>query len=149
MNLNGPATAVRKGTRNAYTIVEVIVSVAVLAIVMAGAYRIIVQSANLSRSARNHYVAISIAKNRLEQLRALTFDDLELAEELKIRVNERGIPDANGIFLRTTAISDPYYNSRIVLVRVDCPRKYRRPDIRVDISTILMDQTLVLLGGGS
>ena len=90
------------------TLVEVVISTFLILMVMSGSYLLIVQSAELSRSSRRHYIAISLAKNRLERARNFQYNDLKLLSETDLTVNDNGNPDPNGRFRRTTLVDTNY-----------------------------------------
>lgn len=90
------------------TMVEVLISLFITVMALAGGYLIIVQSLELSRSARNHYIAVSIAKNRLERARNFEYSDLTLLAENNLVCDANGVPDPNGWFRRSTQINTNY-----------------------------------------
>jgi hypothetical protein len=87
------------------TLTEVVIATFLILLVMTSSYSLIVKSAELSRSARRHYIAISIAKNRLERARNFLYNDLKLMAETDLNVNDNGNPDPNGRFRRTTTVN--------------------------------------------
>jgi len=102
------------------TLVEVVIAIAVLALVMAGSYALVSRSAALSRAARNHYVATMIAFNRLERAKNFEYDDLPLMAESEVLVNDNGVPDTEGDFRRTTTVNTNYApNLTKIEVKVD------------------------------
>ena len=90
------------------TLTEVVIATALILTVMASSYVLIIQSAELSRSARRHYIAISLAKNRLERARNFLYNDLKLMAESDLTVNDNGNPDPAGRFRRTTVVDTNY-----------------------------------------
>ena len=107
------------------TLVEVMISVFLIVMVMGSSYMLVVKASELSRSARRHYVAISLAKNRLERARNFLYDDLKLLAESDLTVNDNGMPDPAGRFRRTTAVNTNYAaNLTEVIVTV----KIRNPN---------------------
>ena len=80
----------------------------VLTMVMGGAYSLVVQAAQMSRSARDHYVAVNLAKNRLERARNFQYGDLRLVGENNVVVDENGNPNTAANFRRTTAVTTNY-----------------------------------------
>ena len=94
--------------RRGMTLTEVVIATGLILIIMASSYVLIVQSAELSRSSRRHYIAISLAKNRLERARNFLYDDLKLMAESDLTVNDYGNPDPEGRFRRTTAVNTNY-----------------------------------------
>jgi Tfp pilus assembly protein PilV len=95
----------KRSSRSAFSMVEVIVSGFLIALVMAGAITLVARSMTLSRVARNHYVAISIWKNRLERARTLQYESLSLLAENNVVVDDNGTPAAGGSFSRTTTVN--------------------------------------------
>ncbi len=129
-----------------FTLAECMIALGVTLIVLVSASELLSINLYSIRTLDDRRACTDIAKNRIEALRSLTFADLQLAEELNIQVNEQGVPDTQRRFLRTTAISDPYYSSSIVLVRAKNIAKYRVYPILIDVTTILMDQNLITYG---
>ena len=87
-----------------FSLVEVIVSLFLIVLVLAGAYRMIISASQLSRTARNHYIAETLCKNRLERARNFDYRDLDLLEESSSVVDDAGYPDPSGWFSRTTTV---------------------------------------------
>jgi prepilin-type N-terminal cleavage/methylation domain-containing protein len=94
--------------KSGFTLIEVVVSAVLLTMVMAGTYKIITATASLNRVVRNHYVAVNLAKNRLERARNFPYADLSLLTESKVVVDDNGVPTTSGRFRRTTAINTNY-----------------------------------------
>ena len=88
-----------------FGMVEVVVSVVLLSLVVAGSYKLITQAARLNRTARNHYVAANLAKNRIEHARNYAFADLPLLRESKVLVNAQGATETAGPFRRSTLVN--------------------------------------------
>ena len=87
------------------TLVEVVVATFLMLLTMSGAYLMIIKSSELSRSSRRHYIAISLAKNRLERARNFFYSDLQLLSESDMIVDDNGTPDPDGKFKRTTEVN--------------------------------------------
>ena len=90
------------------TLTEVVIASFLILLVMTSSYSLIIKSSELSRSARRHYVAISLAKNRLERARNFLYNDLKLMAETDLNVNDNGNPDPEGRFRRTTTVNTNY-----------------------------------------
>ncbi len=90
------------------TITEVVIATFLILGVLSSAYLLIVKATELSRSARRHYVAISLAKNRVERARNFLYADLKLLAETDLTVDENGNPDPNGGYRRTTIVDTNY-----------------------------------------
>lgn len=92
-----------------FTLVEVLISLFLVVMVLGGSYGVIVRAQELTRAARNHYVAATIAKNRLERARNFQYDsNLMLLQESAIVVDDNGLPMADGWFQRQTIINTNY-----------------------------------------
>jgi prepilin-type N-terminal cleavage/methylation domain-containing protein len=90
------------------SLIEVVIAVLVLSLVLGGAYPLIVRAARLSRTARNHYVAVQLAQNRLERARTIAYSELPLLAESNLIVDETGAPTIAGRFRRTTVTTTNY-----------------------------------------
>ena len=112
------------------TLVEVLVAAAILSLVAVSVLFIFVQTVDMSGRVDYEYKATNIAKSRLERARRIIdtrgFDFLsELAESNKA-LNDDGVPDVNGNFIRTTTVTHPYNaNERLTRVSVDVYYTFR------------------------
>ncbi len=100
-----------------YTLVEVVVAMAILAIALAGIYRVMTVSMQTRQVALNHYVATVMANNQIERAKNLAFGNLSLLIEHERAVDELGTTDANGRYLRTTLI-EPVWGGESNLTRI-------------------------------
>ena len=90
------------------SITETLIALAIFAIFIAGAGRVILAHRKLTDKARMHYIAVNIAKNQIEQVRNMRrsdYDQISSMEEIDIPVDEDGVPDTSGVYRRTTTIS--------------------------------------------
>lgn len=94
--------------RRGFGLVEVMVSILLLSIVVAGAYGLITSAARLNRTSRSHYLAANMAKNRLENARNYRYEELPLLREDRVVVNDQGAPDTMGFFRRSTLVNTNY-----------------------------------------
>lgn len=92
-------------TRKGFTMIEVVIGLFLIVMVMAGGYLLIVRSSELSRAARNQYIAVTLCKNRLERARNFDLIDLHLLAEQDLVVDDNGAPAAGGTFARTTVVN--------------------------------------------
>ena len=121
MNVSGRA----RRSAGGFTLIESLIAMVVLAMVMGGAYTLIVQSAQLSRAARDHYVAVNLAKNRMERARNFQYSDLRLVAESNMIVDENGNPNTAANFKRTTVVTTNY-SANVTQVSVSVQiRNYR------------------------
>ena len=95
-----------------FTLVEVVVSIALVAIVMLSLVAAVVQFGILSRRTDQIYVSSYLAQRRIELLKKFDFDDLfPGADETDIRIDADGTMNVNGEYVRTTGVyttSSPY-----------------------------------------
>jgi hypothetical protein len=109
--------------RGGFTLVEAVISTMLLLLVIAGAYMLVVRSSALVRSGRNHYLAINIAKARIERARNFQYGDLPLLTETNVVVDDNGVPVSSGDFRRTTEVNTNYQpNLTLLTVNVDIRR---------------------------
>lgn len=92
-------------SRKGFTMIEVVIGLFLMVMVLAGGYLLIVRSAELSRAARNQYIAVTLCKNRLERARNFDLIDLHLLAEQDLAVDDNGAPMAGGTFARTTVVN--------------------------------------------
>lgn len=104
LQTQGESTVKDTSYKKGFTLVEALVSVALLGIVIAGSYVLMNRSAQLVRSARNHYLAINLGKNRIERARTMRYSDLTLLAEQNVIVDDNGVPFSAGDFRRTTIV---------------------------------------------
>lgn len=95
----------RAGTRSGATLVEALIAVALFAGFITGACKLIVAQRMLADTARAHYTAANIAKNRMELVRSFDFDQISSMSEDAVVIDEKGIPRTLGNFSRTTAVT--------------------------------------------
>lgn len=95
-------------SKNGFTLVEAIISTALLVMVIGGSYVLVDRSQALIYSARDHYVAVNISRARLERTRDFAYDQLLSLAESNIVVNDSGVPTSDGYFRRTTMVTPNY-----------------------------------------
>ena len=100
-----------------YSLLEVVVALAILGISLAGIYKVMTVSMQTRQVALNHYVATVMANNQIERAKNLAFGNLSLLAEDELRVDELGTTDANGRYLRTTTI-EPVWGGESNLTRI-------------------------------
>ena len=86
--------------------VEVMIALLVLGLAVAGMYRVAIMANRTSSQARNHYLAVNIAKNRLEQIKARDFSQIGRFVDSAVVVDMSGQPSLDGEFQRTTSVSN-------------------------------------------
>lgn len=115
--------------RQGFTLAEAVISTALLVLVIGGSYMLVSRAQGLIYSARNHYVAINIARARIERSRDFAYSQLPLMAENNIIVDDSGTPAQNGYFRRSTLIATNYIDLGGVL-RPGLTKVEVRVDIR-------------------
>lgn len=93
------------------TLVEVVVTIALIAIVIVSVVATVVQSATFSNRIDKVYTASYLAQRRIDLLKRFDFDEVPNAEETDIRIGADGTVDPDGDYIRTTGVytdSNPY-----------------------------------------
>ena len=116
------------GTRDGMTIVEVVIAVSIFAVCIAGMCALVKTARELSDRARDHYVAINIAKNRLERARTFEFDQLTtfIETDAPVDVSGNDISESSCQFQRTTTVSDVAVNLKEIQVTVEIRNRVTR-----------------------
>jgi len=102
-----------------FTLIEVVVAITILSIAIGGICMLGVLAKEASDKARDHYIAVNIAKNRIEGVQVFDYEQLDRLEESATVVDESGNPSSGGHFRRTTTVSNVKTNLREVVVTVD------------------------------
>ncbi len=108
------------------TLVEAVVAITLLVMVMGGAYALIAQTRYTLHAVRDHYLAVNIAKARLERARNFRYEDLHLLEEDRVRVDAYGSVDINGPFRRSTTVTLQGVSNDLTKVSVKIEIRDRR-----------------------
>lgn len=114
----------RSTHKTGFTLIEAVISTALLVLVIGGSYKLVGSSQALIYSARNHYVAINIARARLERVRNFPYDQLISLGENNIVVNGSGVPSSDGYFRRSTLVTTNV-PSQAGLTRIDVTTEIR------------------------
>lgn len=94
------------GSRDGLTLIEVAVAMFCFGIAISGMCLLTIATKESNDLARDHYVAVNLAKNRLERSHSYGFDQLGLFAESDVIVDESGRPDPNGHYRRSTIVSN-------------------------------------------
>jgi len=92
--------------RDGISIVEVVVALLCFSITITALTSLTLTAKESGDVARDHYVAVNLAKNRLERAKSFGFTQLSLFAESDVIVDNSGAPSPNGRFRRTTTISN-------------------------------------------
>jgi hypothetical protein len=122
---------VKAGVANSgFTLVEAVISAMLLALAIAGSYMLIAQTGRLIRGARNHYVAVNVAKSRVERARGFQYSDLWLLRETNLVVDYNGVPLSAGEYRRSTIVNTNY-QPNLTLVTVDVEMRNQKTQLFV------------------
>ena len=110
----------RAGARGGLTLVETLIALFILGFCAGGMVYLVVALKEVSDQARDHYTAVNLAKNRIEQAKALDWTQLPLMVEDGTVVDGQGDPDSDGRFRRSTVVDTTRTNLTefVVLVAV-------------------------------
>ena len=127
------------------TIVEIIISVILIAIVVVALFAALTQSAVFSKRIDLIYSASYIAQSRIDALKKLDFDQVDLSEETDVRVDEMGNIDANGKYMRSTEITTDFDgNSYLKKVKISVRRMKVNIDGTVDDPITFEGQPIIM-----
>lgn len=105
---------------NGATLVELMAAVAIFMIGITALMGVYLQSMTAARRTSLVYTAYTLARNHLESLKSVQFNDLPLAAETASLVNDDGVPDLNGSFIRSTTVGVNYSgDTNLTQVTVD------------------------------
>ena len=97
------------GNGKGITLVEVLVSVALVALVVSVVIAAVAQSAVNSKRLDMIYTASELARKRMDDLKALNFRDIpDRAPETNVVIDRYGAADPNGDYRRTTEIDEDW-----------------------------------------
>lgn len=89
-----------KRTKRAFTLVEAVIGMAVVALVLASIFQLQAYSLLVTESARNESRVTQMLQHQMENLRATRWDDfVNLEGQRVISVNKEGIPIADDSFV--------------------------------------------------
>jgi len=101
-----------------FGLVEAMVGIMVLVICVGGLAWMVVAAKSSSDQARDHYIAVNLAKNRIERGKTLDWDSLDMFESDEVVVDENGSADSEGNFQLTTAVTTVSTNLKEMAVTV-------------------------------
>jgi prepilin-type N-terminal cleavage/methylation domain-containing protein len=93
-------------SRSGLTLIEVIIAIAIFAVFVGGACAVVIAARQLNELARDRYIAVNLAKNRLERARTFPFDQLSSFDESNVQIDSVGDPSNNGNYRRSTTVSN-------------------------------------------
>lgn len=110
-------------TQKSITLTEVMVSIFLVSVTIGSILALMIQNMKMGQTIDYHYAAVNIAKSRMDRIRELRqdkgFNNLYTAAENNITVDRNGLPDSDGDFTRTTAVTANFDgNSNLTKVEV-------------------------------
>ena len=99
------------------TLVETLAAIAIFSIVLTGILNLAVGSMSTGRRAEFAYTSYNLAKNHLETLRSMPYSTLTNAMESDVYVDETGVADNEGYYIRSTTVA-PNYNGDANLIQL-------------------------------
>jgi Tfp pilus assembly protein PilV len=94
-----------RNSRSGTTLVESMMAVLLLGGAIGGACHLAVSAKCVSDQSRAKYQAVNIARNQLERIRLVGYDQMGHWSESKVRVDSNGAANPKGHFQRTTSIT--------------------------------------------
>lgn len=90
------------------SLVETMASIFLFAIVITSILEIGLQNKTIGLRTQNSYTAYNLAKSHIETLKSLPYGTLSSAAETETRIDSTGVPDIEGAYKRTTAVTTNY-----------------------------------------
>jgi hypothetical protein len=109
----------RDPLREGVTLTEAVVSLFLFALFIACACELTVVTRQTSDRARFRYIAVNMAKSRLERVLTLEYDQVELCQVSDLVVDKNGSPDAEGDYRVSTTVTRTGPDVKTVRVKVD------------------------------
>jgi prepilin-type N-terminal cleavage/methylation domain-containing protein len=97
-----------KNDSKGFTLVEVLVSVTIVAVLCTSLILAATQHIVYSKKIDSIYACSNLAKERVNSLRTYLFSDLASAEETAVRISRNGVEDISGEFCRTTEVEEEF-----------------------------------------
>lgn len=108
--------------RRGFTLISVMIAVVILAVGVLALSRTLTGAMQANTRAGMRTIALDIARQRMEFLRAQRPADMvDFAEATAVDVNEQGLPVSGGKYHRTVLVADVRLNLVSVTVRVTYP----------------------------
>ncbi len=142
---NGNAAGGVCRRRRGYTLLEVVIAGSIFAMLALGFSAGLISAIRTQQMAHDLYIATTIARNHIQRARTLPFNSVHLIEEDYIPVDAEGYFAQEGIYRRTTTVTN--LSPSAVRMQVDIFVPLRRDpgysDVPVSLSTILTERDLI------
>jgi prepilin-type N-terminal cleavage/methylation domain-containing protein len=113
------ANSNKSRSRAGTSLVEVMIALTLFGVFTAGTCKLLVSHRKVLDSARDHYIAANLAKDRMELARTFEFDQVPELREQQLVVDESGIASPDGHYRRTTTVTAVQTNLLKFAVTVD------------------------------
>jgi type II secretory pathway pseudopilin PulG len=97
------------------TLIEVIVAVALVALVVVSLFASVTQTSVFSKRIDRVYTASNLAQRRMDMLKRFDFDLIPFAEETDVRIDADGNLSSTGTYVRTTEVTENYDGNQFLL----------------------------------
>lgn len=132
----------KKKYQQGFSLVEVAIALMVSTVVVVGILSLYTQSVMVTKKMNQRFIAINLAKSRIERLKNFDFTVLPNAAETDTYLDKAGNSSLNGDFVRNTSISTNYNgisDLTQVTVTVDYKVKGEFSDNPVTLTTVFVD----------
>lgn len=128
-----------------YTLVELIVALSLMSLVLAASAALYSFYCWAEFFVDSRQASVYIARNRIEELRKLSYSTLSYTAETDTRLDKLGNPVSTGLYYRTTLIqSNPALSTSTVSVTVRVPGRMGHADQIISLSSIILDRSQVV-----
>ena len=104
--------------KDGLTLVEMLTALLIFAMAIGGLCSLSVSAKQILDTSRDHYIAVNLAKNRIERVKTFNFDELGLFSEVGTLLDGAGAPDMAGSFSRATVVSNVNDSLKEVIVTI-------------------------------
>lgn len=135
---------IRATSNRGMTLVEVVISGTIITIIMMGVFSVFVQTSELSTRVNNRYLAMEMARSRLDQARTLIetsgFPSLTTLAETDLELDTDS--DGDSDYKRTTSVTENY-GGEARLTKIDVTVVYHVKGVWKDADALTVKQLFV------
>lgn len=91
-----------------FSLIELSIALMIATVFVLGIFSLYSQSIVSTKKMNERFIALNLAKNRLERLRSFEYAVLPTANETDAYLNQQGSADPDGAYLRNTTIATDY-----------------------------------------
>ncbi len=130
--------------RGSFTLIEVVMAFMLTAVSITAAVGLMTSTMWGTNYMEHRLTASNLAQSRIEHIRSLPFNELPAMIEDAVKVNGRGLTDANGQYERTTEVGSVFMSTRAITVTVTSTWKKDVDALSVSLTTIALDPNAVV-----